>query len=157
MWGTLVGLSLFLTLHPVRLGVILLVISRSRPVQNLLAYWVGCMMVSLPAFLIPLTVVHVTPTFTSFTKNLATPGTVANSTARHIEIGIGVLALSIAALMAVRFAARRRAQLPTPGGGRHRLDTRRNTLLLNSNAPRHGRHRLPRLDNASTPVPDSDT
>ncbi|MGH3552189.1 MAG: GAP family protein, partial [Mycobacterium sp.] len=33
----------------------------------------------------------------------------------------------------------------------------RNTLVLDSNTPRIGRHRLPRHHNASTLVPDSDT
>jgi Sap, sulfolipid-1-addressing protein len=33
------GLALLLALNPVRLGVILLMISRLRPVPNLLAYW----------------------------------------------------------------------------------------------------------------------
>ena len=82
-------------------------------------------------------VLHVTPTFASFTKDWANPAT--NSTARQIEIGMGVLALSIAALMAVRFAARQRArpranwaQLQTPGGNT-------STLVLDSNTPPQSR------------------
>jgi Sap, sulfolipid-1-addressing protein len=128
MWGLLLGMALSVTLHPMRIGVILIVVSRPRPVQNLLTYWLGCMMLSVTYLLVPLMAVHVIPTFASFTKNLATPGTVANSTARHIEFGMGVVALSIAALMAVRFSARQRAHLPTPGG-----DT--STLVLDSNTP----------------------
>ena len=79
----------------VLLGVILLVTSRRRPMQNLLAYWVGCVAVGLLSLLIPLMVLHVTPTFASFTKEWANPAT--NPTTRQIEIGMGVLALSIAA------------------------------------------------------------
>jgi hypothetical protein len=78
---------------------------------------------------------HVTPTFASFTKDWANPA--KNSTARHFQIGMGVLALSIAALMAVRSAARRRArprgrnraQLQTPGDNT-------STLVRDSNTPR---------------------
>jgi hypothetical protein len=41
MWGSVLVLALLAALNPVRLGLALLVISRPRPVQNLLAYWVG--------------------------------------------------------------------------------------------------------------------
>jgi hypothetical protein len=60
-------------------------------VQNLLAYWVGNLIVGVPYMLVPLMVLHLTPTFTS---------------------------LSIAALMTVcsLTCLRQRAQLPTPGG-----------------------------------------
>ena len=121
MWGSLLVLAFLMTIHPVRLGVTLLVISRRQPMQNLLAYWIGCLLVSLLVLLVPLIVLHGTPMFASYTKDWANPAT--NSTARHIEIGLGVLVLSVAALMAVRFAAHRRArrrgrnwaQLQTPG------------------------------------------
>lgn len=129
MWGSLLGFALFVTLNPVRLGVILLLISRPRPLQNLFAYWVGCITANLPCYLILLVVLHLTPTFASFTKDLDTPGTVANSIARQIEIGMGVLALLIAALVAVRFSARQRATVPAPSGNT-------STLVLDSNPPR---------------------
>ena len=105
VWGSVLGLALLVALDPVRLGLILLVISRPRPVQNLLAYWVGCLIANVPYMLVPLTLLHVTPMFRSFAHDLAAPATSASSTVRHIQIGIGVLALSIAALMTVRFWA----------------------------------------------------
>ena len=83
---------------------------------NLLAYWVGCLIASIPAFLVPLMVLHFAPMFTLFTEHIATSATTASSTVRHVRIGMGVLALSIAALMAVRVSARHRAHLPIPGG-----------------------------------------
>ena len=112
------------------LGIILLMISRPRPVQNLLAFWVGCLIVNVPALLVPLMVLHVRPTFRSFAHDLAIPATVAGSIVRHIQLGMGVLALSIAALMTVRFLARQRqrAHLPTPGGTT-------STLVLDSSTP----------------------
>jgi hypothetical protein len=128
VWSTVLGLALLVTVNPVRLGVILLVISRPRPVQNLFVYWVGSLMVGIPSFLVPLMVLHVTPTFASFTKDLATPGTATNTVAHYIEVGMGVFALSVAVLMAVRFWARQLARLPAPGG-----DT--STLVLDSHAP----------------------
>jgi hypothetical protein len=62
MWGELLGLALLVSLNPVLLGFILLVISRPRPVQNLLAFWVGCLIVNVPAYLVSLMVLHLVPT-----------------------------------------------------------------------------------------------
>jgi hypothetical protein len=102
-------------------------VSRPRPMQNLLAFWLGNLIVGVPAVLVPLMLLHVAPMFEPFRKNLADPAAVA--TVRHIQIGMGVAALSIAALMTVRWLTRtrQRAHMLTPGG----------------NTPR--------------PVPDSDT
>jgi hypothetical protein len=121
-------LTLMVALDPVRLGATLLMISRPRPVQNMLVYWIGSMTVGVTYMLGPLAVLHVTPFFRSFAQHLASPATFENSTVRHIQIGIGVFALSLAALMAVRFWARPRAQLPTPGGTT-------STLVMDSNTP----------------------
>ena len=77
-------------------------VSRPRPVQNLLAYGVGSLTACIATVVVPLTLLHGTPMFRSFTQDLATPATTESSTVRHIQIGMGVLALSIAALMTVR-------------------------------------------------------
>ena len=125
MWGSVLGLALLTALNPLRLGLALLIISRPRPVQNLLAYWVGCLTGCIPAVVVPLTLLHVTPIFKTFAGGLA-----MSSTVRHIQLGMGVLALSIAALMTARALTRRRqrAQLATPGGNT-------STLVLDSNTP----------------------
>jgi hypothetical protein len=115
MWGELLGLALLVSLNPVLLGFILLVISRPRPVQNLLAFWVGCLIVNAPAFLVPLMVLHLVPTFTSAARDLATPD--PGSTVQPLQLGTGVLALLIGALMAVRRWVRQRAREPAPVGG----------------------------------------
>lgn len=121
MWSSVLGLALLAALHPVRLGLILLMISRPRPVPNLLAYWLGSLTICLPALLVPLMVVHSTPMFRSMPQTSAT-----SSTVRHIQIGIGVVALSIAALIAVISLVRPRARAATSGS---------DTLLLDSSAP----------------------
>jgi hypothetical protein len=128
MWSSVVVLALLAALNPVRLGLALLVISRQRPVQNLLAFWIGCLAASIAVLLVPLTALHVTPMFRSLVQDLASPATLASSTVRYIQVGMGVLALSIAAVMTVRFLTHQRAQVPTPGG-----DTA--TLVLDSNTP----------------------
>jgi hypothetical protein len=113
MWSSVLALALLMTLNPVRLGLILLMISRPRPLQNLLAYWVGGLTVAVPLLLAPLMMLHFTPVFRSGAHGSDIPAT--SSTVRHIQIGIGLLALSIAAVMTVRFLARQRVQLPAAG------------------------------------------
>ena len=66
-------LALLITLHPVRLGVILLMISRPRPLQNLFAYWAGCAIAGLYSLLLPLVVLHVTPMFDSICDEFCQP------------------------------------------------------------------------------------
>jgi hypothetical protein len=125
MWGSVLVLALLIALSPLRLGITLLLISRPRPVQNLLAYWVGGLAGSIPAVAVPMTLLHRTPAVKSFADHLAT-----SSTVRQIQFGMGVLALSIAVLMTVRSLtrARQRAQLRTPTGNT-------STLVLDSNTP----------------------
>lgn len=126
MWSSVVGLALLVALDPVRLGVTLLLISRPRPVQNLLAYGVGSLIACIPTLVVPLTLLNFTPMFSSLRHGLANPDT--SSTVRHIQIGFGVLALLTAALMALRVWTRQRAQVPASGGNT-------STLVLDSKRP----------------------
>jgi hypothetical protein len=140
MWGSVLLLALLASLNPVRLGIVLLVISRPRPVQNLLAYWVGGLTGSIWAVMVPLTVLHGTPMLKSVADDLA-----ASPTVQHMRIGMGVFALSIAAVMTVRSLTRRRQQahLPTPGGNT-------STLVMESNTPTAISRLLGRTQNAPT-------
>jgi hypothetical protein len=128
VWTSVLGLALVAALHPFRIGIILLTLSRPRPLQNLFAYWVGSVINGVPALLIPLMVLHFAPMFRSFAQHWVNPATATGSTGRHLQIAIGVFWLSIAALTIVRSRARQRAQLPTPGGNT-------STLVLDSNTP----------------------
>lgn len=93
-------------LNPVRLGLALLMISRPRPGPNLFAYWLGCLTVCIPELLIPVTLLHFTPLFGSFSDGSATS---AKSTALgHIQIAVGVLGLTIAGVILVRSLTRQR-------------------------------------------------
>lgn len=112
----MLGLALLVSLHPVLIGIIVLLVSRPRPMQNLLVYWVGSLAVNIPSLLIPLIVLHSTPALRSISHDLATPTSALSSTIRHIEIGLGVFFLSLTAVMAVRFWARSRVGVPTPAG-----------------------------------------
>ncbi|QLL09931.1 GAP family protein [Mycobacterium vicinigordonae] len=113
MWGSLLGLAFLFTINPVLLAVIVLMISRPRPVQNLLAYWLGSMIVNIAGMVIPLIVLRSTPAF-PYLGDPASAGTSAG--ARYFQIGMGVLALSIATLITVRLVAHQRAQLATSDG-----------------------------------------
>ncbi len=117
MWGSLLGLALLISLNPILLGFILLVISRPRPVQNLLVYWVGAMLINTPVFVAPLILFHVTPGFASFAENLANSR--AESSPGTIQLGpliLAVVLLSIAAVMMVRPRLRERANVSVGGG-----------------------------------------
>lgn len=100
VWGLLLAMAIMFAVNPVLLAIIVLMISRPQPVQNLAAYWIGSTIVSLAGLLIPLMVLHIAPSFRTFVDNMATPGN--SITTRLINLSMGVLMLSIAALMVVR-------------------------------------------------------
>ncbi|KHO17871.1 GAP family protein [Mycolicibacterium setense] len=105
MWGSLVVLALLTTINPVRLGIILLVLSRPRPVQNLLAYWAGAVLIGLASLIIPLFVLHSTPASSAFAQKFAHP--TADPLTQRITIGIGIALLAIAAIMVARNVLRK--------------------------------------------------
>lgn len=114
MWRELLGLAFLMSLNPVLLGLILVVISRPRPVQNLLAFWVGALVVNVPSFVIALFALHMVPSFASFAKNLATadPG----SSIKPLQLGTGVLCVVIAVWIATRLRSRQRENQPVATG-----------------------------------------
>jgi|EndMetStandDraft_3_1072993.scaffolds.fasta_scaffold00782_7 Sap-like sulfolipid-1-addressing protein len=134
MWGSVLVVTLLSALNPVRIALTLLMASRLRPVQNLLALWAGCLTGAIFSVVVPLTLVHVTSMSESFGQ-----GGAASSTVQRVQIGMGVLALATAALMTVRSLIRRRqpAQLPSQEAtrGRHRKGGSTSTLVLESNTP----------------------
>ncbi|WP_195166678.1 GAP family protein [Mycobacteroides abscessus] len=110
MWGSVLALVVLVALNPIRLGITLLVISRPKPVPNLLVYWAGCLIGCIPAVVLPLTLLHVTPVFRSFAEGVAVSPTI-----RHIQVGMGLLALSAAALIAARPLLRRQHHMAISG------------------------------------------
>ena len=85
-------------------------ISRPRPGPNLLAYWAGGLTVCVPELLVPLIVLHFTPMF-SFGRH-DSPTQTTHSTLAHIQIAIGAIGLTIAAVIAVRSLVRQRTREP---------------------------------------------
>ncbi len=103
MWGSLVALALLLTINPLRVGIILLVLSRPRPMQNLLAYWVGTLLSGLFYLVIPLAVLHATPTSAAFIELVRSD---RDPVVQHSIIALGSVLLLVAAMMAVRSVTR---------------------------------------------------
>lgn len=108
---TVIAMALIAATNPIRLGVALLLISRPRPMLNLLAFWVGAMTMAIAAGLGVLTVVHLcAPDLMQSVSVRA-----ASSGARHTQIGIGLSILTLTALIAVSSSVRR-TRIPVTGG-----------------------------------------
>lgn len=144
----MLGWALLLAINPVLLGLVILLISRPRPLQNLVVFWVGCMTVNVPVLLAPLIVLHLTPSFASFARDLATPSTLAGSSVAYIQAGAGVVMLSIAAVMTRRLFARQTAGVSTRRGDS-------SVMVLDSDPPNpfarrqsRGRHAMPESESA---------
>jgi hypothetical protein len=117
MWGSLLGLALLISLNPMLLGMILLVVARPRPVQNLFVYWVGAMLVNVPLFLVPLLLLHAMPGFAAFGEGLATPAEPSLGVIQPVALGLAAVLLGIAAVMLIRPRMRARAEVSVGGGG----------------------------------------
>jgi len=104
MWGTVLALALFAGADPVRIGIAVLLFARPRPVQHLVALCLGGMAVGLVLALGVLFGLHDIALGVMRRVQLAT----TSSTAGHIQIAMGVLALVIAASIAVGFSVRQR-------------------------------------------------
>jgi hypothetical protein len=108
--GTVVVLALAMATDPMRLGVTLLLISRPRPILNLLVYWVGVMFVGVTSGVVVLTMMRdfAPALLRNFSSFAATP------TARYAQVVVGLLALLLAALITTGLPARQRLGLPIP-------------------------------------------
>ena len=87
--GAVLVLALAMAIDPVRLGVTLLLISRPRPILNLLVYWLGAMFVGVSSAVVVLTMMRdFAPALLQNLSNL-----VATPTVRHAQLVAGFLAL----------------------------------------------------------------
>ncbi len=110
MWCTVLVLAFVATVDPVRLGASVLLYSRPRPVPHLAAFWLGGLTTSAVLGLGVLFGLRDVALGAIHRVQLST----ASSTAGHVQIAIGVLALLIAAL-AVGLSPRQRGRLAFPG------------------------------------------
>jgi hypothetical protein len=109
MWNSVLMLALVTAADPLRLIAAFVVLSRRRPVHNLLAYFGGCLMINAVVLVIPLVVLHYTQMFGSVVQDLAVPSTAGGSAVKPFPIGMGVLSLSVALVMTARIRTPQRA------------------------------------------------
>src|SRR5262249_40937163 len=100
MWATLLLMAIAVSLEPVRIGLTVLMLNRPRPVHQLLAFLCGGVLAGLVGGGRALLVVD------------AAPLAAGTLTVPRMQIGIGILALIAAVLVAANVGARRRAQPP---------------------------------------------
>jgi hypothetical protein len=110
MCSAVLVLALVAAMDPVRIGIAALLISRPRPMLNLLAFWLGGMAAGIAA---PLVVLFFLRDFTLSVMRVMVSA-VSSPIVAHIQVAIG-LAVPIAALIAARVWTRPRA--PVPAGG----------------------------------------
>ncbi len=110
MWGTVLLLGLFTAPDPVRIGLAVILVSRRRPMLNLLAYWLGGMTAGIGVGLVLLRLLRDSlPAIVHFFHDVSS--TFASLTGGHFKILLGVFSLLVAAVNAVRLA-RQRGQMP---------------------------------------------
>ena len=110
MCSAVLVLSLVAAVDPVRIGIAALLISRPRPMVNLLAFWLGGMAAGIAA---PLVVLLFLRDFTLSVMRVMVSA-VSSPIVAHIQVAIGVVVVPIAALIAARVWVRPRA--PRPAG-----------------------------------------
>ncbi len=113
MCSAVVLLSLLAAVDPVRIGIAALLVSRPRPILNLLAFWLGGMVAGIGAAVAGLLVLR------HFL--LSVIGMVISATsspiAAYLQVAVGLLALCFVVLRVARRSARRRRLLSAGAPG----------------------------------------
>jgi Sap, sulfolipid-1-addressing protein len=123
MWSAVLVLSLIAAIDPIRIGIVVLLISRPRPMVSLLAFWLGGMAAGITAALV--LVLYLRDLTLSVMRVLFSA--VSSPAAAHVQVAIGVLVLLIAGLIAARFRVRQHAPVRVTGEERSVLVLEPNT------------------------------
>jgi Sap, sulfolipid-1-addressing protein len=130
MWSAVLALSLIAAIDPIRIGIVVLLISRPRPMVSLLAFWLGGMAAGIAAALV--LVVYLRDLTLSVMRALLSA--IGSPAAAHVRVAIGVLVLLIAGLIAARIRVRQHAPARVTGEERSVLvlepDTRNGSSRL---------------------------
>jgi hypothetical protein len=108
VWGAVLVMALAAMVDPLRIGVTVLVISRPRPVLQLLAFWLGGLAMGLLVGLAALFLLR-DPALALMADM---PAAAEGSTVGLVQAGIGVLALFVAGLIAMGFPRRSQPAQP---------------------------------------------
>jgi len=111
MWGLVLWLAFAMSLEPVRVGVAALLVSRSRPMLNLLVFWLGLMTAGLGIALVVLFLLR--DFMLPVIQVMHSAGTYM--TVPPVRIILGMLALSVGAMLVLRPAARYPVPAAIPG------------------------------------------
>ncbi len=124
MCSAVIALSLLAAIDPVRIAITALLISRPRPMPNLLAFWLGGMAAGIGAALAILLFLR------GWTLPLMREVVSATSRpiAAYVQVAVGVLAVSFGAVLLTRFWAHQRPPVPVTAG-------ESSVLLLEPNTP----------------------
>ncbi|HEY2198393.1 MAG TPA: GAP family protein [Mycobacterium sp.] len=112
MWSAVLLFGIIAAQDPVRIGIMALLISRPRPLSNLLAYWFGLMATGFGAALATLFLLHdfLVPVV-RLTHSIATHPAVP-----PIQVALGVVAISAAGMLAMPRSVRQAAYALMPAG-----------------------------------------
>jgi hypothetical protein len=110
VWGAVLVMALAAMADPLRIGITILVISRPRPMLQLLAFWLGGLAMGFGVGLSVLLLLH--DLALDYIKDLES--TTATSTVGLVQVTIGVLAFLLATMIAVRFPSRRGTRVAVP-------------------------------------------
>lgn len=124
MCSAVLLLALVAAIDPVRIGIAALLVSRPRPMRNLLVFWLGGIATGITVALVVL--VALRDLTLSVTRVIVS--VVSRPMVAHAQVAIGVLALQIAALILAHHWARRRTAVPAAGRSR-------SVLVLEPNPP----------------------
>src|ERR1700739_472305 len=124
MSSAVLVLSLLAAIDPVRVGITALLISRPRPMLNLLAFWLGGIAAGMEA---ALAVLFFLRDFTLSVMRAVLSAT-SSPIIAYVQVAIGVLAVSSAVLLVARFWARQHPPVPVTA-------SESSVLLLEPNAP----------------------
>jgi Sap, sulfolipid-1-addressing protein len=135
MSTAVIVLSLLAAIDPVRIGITALLISRPRPMRNLLAFWLGGMAAGIGAALAILLFLR---DVTLSVMRLVLSATSHPFTA-YLQVAIGVVAVSLAALLVARLWARQSSSVPVTSGESSVPPPQPNTPHASGRPPIRGR------------------
>lgn len=112
MWYFVLMLGITAAQDPVRIGIAAVLVARPRPIHNLFAYWLGLMITGFGFALVALFLLH------DFAHSIqrTVSSIYASPIVPPIQVLLGVLALSAAAVVAMRPSMRQPVPAPVPAG-----------------------------------------
>jgi hypothetical protein len=142
MWTTVVSLGLIMATDPIRLGLALLLVTRGRPMVNLLAFWVGGLVagVFLATAVLVLARDIALPAIQAMVSMITTVrSNVVILSGGRLQITMGVVMLFSAIIVSARRRARERAMADVTVGAPSAvaLEPRRPGLIARMGARAH--------------------